>query len=1249
MTTAVLLPLRLETRFTGNRLRVRVIPDEPWYDRHDPQPSAAELADLERYLTVAADRPERPEAQDAWRVFAGQHGPGRAVWLVRTFPLAAGRVARPAQLREDFRFTDLTDFPEQLEVWLARGGEPPALAATMPVDATRLRLDPPDRDEPDDQRWWESWDEAVRAGLATEIEIDGNVNDIDALYVVGLGTTTAAALFAKHRDAGQLGLLAPGTPTNTVDGEPAADLGTDPMPWLELLGRGAATSERQVSLALTGDRELLGPLPGDPRPFQRWARVLLTGLWPALLGHTLSDVLGLGRIVDRAASWAADNVDPLGPYPTLRIGSQPYGLLPATSLVDWVSADDDPVLESALRASLVRLRRRWAVAANLAGRGAIQGATAERLLELLAQPPASPGYALRRMHPIELWHLALTATNHAVRWPHLVGAWRQAHPVADDLGLRVRRRYGSRGGTRLLRLPPVTPRGLPDGETAGTMLRRLVDLAVQTPSTYATTSGVETAVGLPVDSLLLRLAIRSIQVALGDLGRDKLDVPPGTLQPIAVRAEVPPVLAVWIRAVEPEDLVADTDDARAVRRVTEALRSLTGVPAAELERLLPASIDCASHRIDPWVVGFARRRLRRRPEEPPLLGAYGWVDRPRTGQPGPTGGRLLHAPSHPQALTAALIRDRALSDPEPDRWHMDVTSDRARRAARLADEVRRGAHPAEALGREVERAVADPPRIRALRQRFPLRDEHAGRRTCDGLRVLAEPPGSLDLPAATLDELARLREAVDVYGDLLVAEAVHHVVEGRAGQAGAALDAAAGLARPPVLDVLQTRREGRPADTSCLVVIRDAAPPPLPDDPNARAATSPALLADPASATFLESRVGGSAEWRWRLTTTNGASTVVSLANLGLDPADALALPLGVLERLVRATVDGQGAAFAERDGSIRYERAARLVTVLGRTPATGADTVETNTTPATPTATAAAELLERLTRLRATAQALADRLSAATGAGEQRAALRLATRWGIAPEPDPTGPVDPLAGQVDQARRLLLDRLATTPDGTVAGGLDPSRLAAALAALASPTGQIAVLGRLRRDALPALEATGGLDVAWLAHVAPVRVPLARLEALQFAAGTPVGSGPELTPWTNRPTDPWQTSPDDSGRLVVAYAPGNLDLAGTPADRQLAVGLLDRFAETIPSAEHTTTAAFGFDAPGARAPQAILLAVPPDPTRDLDPTTLVNIVAETRELARARMATLADLGDVAGLAPLPLIPATGDTAGRLER
>ena len=71
-------------------------------------------------------------------------------------------------------------------------------------------------------------------------------------------------------------------------------------------------------------------------------------------------------------------------------------------------------------------------------------------------------------------------------------------------------------------------------------------------------------------------------------------------------------------------------------------------------------------------------------------------------------------------------------------------------------------------------------RSQRLRRDFPVHAAHAGRRTCDGLAVLRAAPSTLGLGAAVLSGLLPLRAALEAYGDLLIAEAVHHVAEGRA-------------------------------------------------------------------------------------------------------------------------------------------------------------------------------------------------------------------------------------------------------------------------------------------------------------------------------------------------------------------------------------------------------------------------------------------------------------------------------------
>ena len=58
---------------------------------------------------------------------------------------------------------------------------------------------------------------------------------------------------------------------------------------------------------------------------------------------------------------------------------------------------------------------------------------------------------------------------------------------------------------------------------------------------------------------------------------------------------------------------------------------------------------------------------------------YGWVDTPRPRSAGP-GLEFTLAPSIDQAKVTALLRDRALRDPETDRWQLDLDSDHIRGA-----------------------------------------------------------------------------------------------------------------------------------------------------------------------------------------------------------------------------------------------------------------------------------------------------------------------------------------------------------------------------------------------------------------------------------------------------------------------------------------------------------------------------------------------------------------------------------------
>jgi hypothetical protein len=84
---------------------------------------------------------------------------------------------------------------------------------------------------------------------------------------------------------------------------------------------------------------------------------------------------------------------------------------------------------------------------------------------------------------------------------------------------------------------------------------------------------------------------------------------------------------------------------------------------------------------------------------------------------------------------------------------------------------------------------------------------------------------------------------------------------------------------------------------------------------------------------------------------------------------------------------------------------------------------------------------------------------------------------------------------------------------------------------------------------------------------------------------------------------------------------------------------VDAWTEVIPAAEHTAGLTFHYDAPGARPPQAVVLAVHPlpNPERwDLD--TLLETVNETVELAHLRALSLKEIEGFAGLLPALYLP-----------
>jgi hypothetical protein len=178
--------------------------------------------------------------------------------------------------------------------------------------------------------------------------------------------------------------------------------------------------------------------------------------------------------------------------------------------------------------------------------------------------------------------------------------------------------------------------------------------------------------------------------------------------------------------------------------------------------------------------------------------------------------------------------------------------------------------------------------------------------------------------------------------------------------------------------------------------------------------------------------------------------------------------------------------------------------------------------------------------------------------------------------------------------------------------------------------------------------------IPWFQRIARVREGAARLDAaLMYAETLEAGDNSNFhvaqLPLPDDGKDRWvalDTQDLPGGRIsLVAHTPFQLDSLAA-----LGGLVIDEWVETVPSTAETTGVSFHYDAPGACAPQALLLAVPPVLNKAWDLETLEAVVLETLEMAKLRAVdadTLAEYGGVGHYLPALLFAynAGGDPNG----
>ncbi|HEX6316899.1 MAG TPA: hypothetical protein VFZ73_18635, partial [Gemmatimonadaceae bacterium] len=573
-----------------------------------------------------------------------------------------------------------------------------------------------------------------------------------------------------------------------------------------------------------------------------------------------------------------------------------------------------------------------------------------------------------------------------------------------------------------------------------------------------------------------------------------------------------------------------------------------------------------------------------------------------------------------------------------------------------------------------QRAVRDVVDGVALMERW--RDDRNG--LLDKLKV--ERDGERAGVTAVLDEVFRL---VDAVSDLVIAQATQSLVGGSLEEARSALAVLDRQERAPEFTVARTSRSGTSCQHRVLLLLRSTNPGTWKTRGDIRSAAEPRINAWVAQLLGPQSGIRYAA--RVMLDGEEVASLSATPADVGLSPISLMLAAASPGTRRATALEDrlesiwasrvaqaGEGATLEILAGppatsganvigfrKVQLLLQAAAALVQGRRAATRADValpdravasgvdheeIERRADDVTSLARAAARALETvLARARPTKIMLQRAIASAgkagfvsSSSGEDVEHLR--------------ADVATLAGIIAPVIRKL-DGVEATPPGADADQRVAHHLARIRAVLGEGFPVLVPFDATSEGDLETSDADrqalvgDGLSIrGWLQQVGMVRPGVELLKRVLTANELMRGprGADEFRAWQlpHRAGAVWAALPQPPGQPLVArlslgvHAPSGISFAEPFA------GLVcDEWLETIPGTTETTGLSFHYDAPGSRAPQAILLAVPGDSTRQgWSLVELLDAVQEVADLVRTRMVGPAHLQGLGLFLPMTYLP-----------
>ncbi|MCP5108260.1 MAG: hypothetical protein GY950_33045 [bacterium] len=801
---------------------------------------------------------ENPAIKAAWISFAKQFGPARARQIAENmlegnWDFDSGNESEEEPL--DILINQgmpLPTLPEEISIYTIKNRKVQRLVENIRINRDDLLIAPMDLAG---SHWMTDFKQAVEKGMGIIVSAPEKVLQIDQadwLTVVGVNTTADSRtvledILRRNSATGEAAILGQDSPTNNTEAEPTQYTGletdaevylrktrmkvppesspADPAADISNNTTDAHRLTRILKLAPDTMSEMDGADLSELTEADAMAALLWTPctwfyrqLWGGFFNKKFPEMSRFMKQL-KPGDFFVNHVRARGTLPVIRIGENPYGILPVISLPDWCK--------------------------NLTRYAKISARDAEKICALIVELKDSFLDLAQTLPKVDL-------ASDEEKYETLLEILRSA-PIAKRIEVRA---FNAEKPNDLSADPKYLDCLLVKDKAEKKEARK--EARVDTP--YRETAYLcdfshinsndfnPASFSIDKDSpLLKRILDYFLQLVFGEAKEVNTVFSPRGSDPQA--PEIPGGL----------NLLA------------EAAGLLKRVHPDKLETLLMETLDLFSHRLDAWFTGLADSLLeecRAENTQPPPVGVYGWLEKPGKLDFKSVEPEFIQAPSVKQATTAAILRNASMHNGTPDdsgAFQINLSSEQIRKGVWYMEGLRQGHLPGELLGYRLERMIHEESRklespikdtdIFFLRDKYPLilqdtseeTDESSGTLTViDGEKFLTDEETDSKFNEKFKEIKGRLNQIKDAAADIAMCEVMdaHDNVARRGGW----LDFLDGDSLPPQEKFIRSHPTGDVHGTKIFLPI----PPPEHLEADA-SETNPRIIADPILAHFCES------------------------------------------------------------------------------------------------------------------------------------------------------------------------------------------------------------------------------------------------------------------------------------------------------------------------------------------------------------------------------------------------------------